>query len=205
MRRAGAASTVRELFRAALRLRPDRIIVGECRGGEALDMIQAMNSGHAGSLSTVHADDPARAMSRLETLCLMSDIEIPLIAVRRQVAEAIHLVVQVQRVRGRRIVTDIAEIGPKGTDGSGYDVRPIFTRPAPDHALQAVHRTGNDKPETGSPGRLVSVQRRGTAQTKGPQMSLEQLLLLGLGLAVATVLAPSALELPISSSKRSGT
>jgi pilus assembly protein CpaF len=136
--------TVRELFRAALRLRPDRIIVGECRGGEALDMIQAMNSGHAGSLSTVHADDPARAMSRLETLCLMSDIEIPLIAVRRQVAEAIHLVVQVQRVRGRRIVTDIAEIGPKGTDGSGYDVRPIFTRPAPDQALQAVHRTGND-------------------------------------------------------------
>jgi len=120
--------TVRELFRATLRMRPDRIIVGECRGGEALDMIQAMNSGHAGSLSTVHADDPVRAMSRLETLCLMSDIEIPLIAVRRQVAEAIHLVVQVQRIRGRRLVTEIAEVAPGGTDGSGYDVRPVFAR-----------------------------------------------------------------------------
>ena len=64
--------SIRELFRAALRMRPDRILVGECRGGEALDMIQSMNSGHAGSLSTVHADDPGRALSRLETLCLMS-------------------------------------------------------------------------------------------------------------------------------------
>ena len=130
--------TVRELFRAALRLRPDRIIVGECRGGEALDMIQAMNSGHAGSLSTVHADDPARAMSRLETLCLMSDIEIPLIAVRRQVAEAIQLVVQVQRIRGRRLVTEIAEVRPGGADGSGYDVRPVFARAGADGALLPV-------------------------------------------------------------------
>jgi pilus assembly protein CpaF len=64
--------TIRDLFRATLSMRPDRILVGECRGGEALDMIQAMNSGHAGSLSTVHADDPMRALSRLETLCLMS-------------------------------------------------------------------------------------------------------------------------------------
>ena len=87
--------TIRELFRAALRMRPDRILVGECRGGEALDMIQSMNSGHAGSLSTVHADDPGRALSRLETLCLMSDAEIPIIAVRRQIIEAIDLVVQV--------------------------------------------------------------------------------------------------------------
>jgi pilus assembly protein CpaF len=127
--------TVRELFRAALRLRPDRIIVGECRGGEALDMIQAMNSGHAGSLSTVHADDPMRAMSRLETLCLMSDIEIPLVAVRRQVAEAINIVVQVSRIRGRRLVTDISEIGPKGPDAAAYDVRPIFTRHDADSPL----------------------------------------------------------------------
>jgi pilus assembly protein CpaF len=139
--------TVRELFRAALRLRPDRIIVGECRGGEALDMIQAMNSGHAGSLSTVHADDPLRAMSRLETLCLMSDIEIPLIAIRRQVAEAINVVVQVQRVRGRRMVTEIAEIAPKGADGSGYQSRPMFTRANADSPLLAVdHRIENDNP-----------------------------------------------------------
>jgi pilus assembly protein CpaF len=137
--------TVRELFRAALRLRPDRIIVGECRGGEALDMIQAMNSGHAGSLSTVHADDPLRAMSRLETLCLMSDIEIPLVAVRRQVAEAINIVVQVQRIRGRRMVTEIAEIGPKGPDAAAYDARPVFTRANADSPLvPAGHRIGND-------------------------------------------------------------
>lgn len=140
--------TVRELFRAALRLRPDRIIVGECRGGEALDMIQAMNSGHAGSLSTVHADDPLRAMSRLETLCLMSDIEIPLMAVRRQVAEAINIVVQVSRVRGRRIVTEIAEIGPSGPDAAAYASRPVFIRAGADAPLMPApgYRIQNDTP-----------------------------------------------------------
>ena len=138
--------TVRELFRAALRLRPDRIIVGECRGGEALDMIQAMNSGHAGSLSTVHADDPGRAMSRIETLCLMNDIEMPLIAVRRQVAEAINLVVQVQRIRGHRLITEIAEISPEGADFSAYDVRVIFARKDADSPLARVCRTEDENP-----------------------------------------------------------
>jgi pilus assembly protein CpaF len=139
--------TVRELFRAALRLRPDRIIVGECRGGEALDMIQAMNSGHAGSLSTVHADDPRRAISRLETLCLMSDVEIPLIAVRRQVVEAIDIVVQVRRVRGRRMVTEISEIRATDAEGTGYEARPVFSRADPDAPLlpAAGYRTDYDK------------------------------------------------------------
>lgn len=138
--------TIRDLVRNALRMRPDRIVVGECRGGEALDMIQAMNSGHAGSLSTVHADDPLRAMSRLETLCLMSDVEIPLIAVRRQVAEAINLVVQVRRIRGRRMVTEISEIAPSGADGSGYAARPVFSRrDADSDLLPAEYRNGYDK------------------------------------------------------------
>lgn len=120
--------TIRELFRATLRMRPDRILVGECRGGEAFDMIQAMNSGHAGSLSTVHADDPVRAMSRLETLCLMSDLDIPLIAVRRQIVEAIDLVVQVQRIGTKRLVTEIATVGSADADTGHYSVTPVFRR-----------------------------------------------------------------------------
>ncbi len=110
-------------------MRPDRILVGECRGGEALDMIQAMNSGHAGSLSTVHADDPMRALSRLETLCLMSDVEVPLVAVRRQIIEAIDLLVQVQRHEGRREVIEIAEIR-KDSFAERYDTIPVFRRAA---------------------------------------------------------------------------
>ncbi|MEM1267685.1 MAG: ATPase, T2SS/T4P/T4SS family [Pseudomonadota bacterium] len=133
--------TIRDLFRAALRMRPDRILVGECRGGEALDMIQAMNSGHAGSLSTVHADSPVRALSRLETLCLMADVDIPIVAVRRQLLEAVDVVVQIERVRlampdGEtktvRRVSEIAEIaGPEGAEDSGYRaaLRTVFHRP----------------------------------------------------------------------------
>lgn len=130
--------TIRELFRATLRMRPDRIIVGECRGGEALDMIQAMNSGHAGSISTVHADDPARAMSRLETLCLMSDIEVPLIAVRRQIIEAIDVVVQIQRIAGKRLVMEIAEVRQTDFDGGQYAMNSLFNRANADAPLTAV-------------------------------------------------------------------
>jgi len=130
--------TIRELFRAALRMRPDRILVGECRGGEALDMIQAMNSGHAGSLSTVHADDPARALSRLETMCLMSDADVPLIAVRRQIIEAIDLVVQVRRTAGKRQVVEIAEVGSDDRGSGAYPVRTLFSRAGPEADLVAV-------------------------------------------------------------------
>lgn len=130
--------TIRSLFRAALRMRPDRIIVGECRGGEALDMIQAMNSGHAGSLSTVHADDPARALSRLETLCLMSDVEIPLIAVRRQIVEAIDVVVQIQRIGGRRLVMEIAEVCEDDAGTGKYQMHSLFKRADADADLQRI-------------------------------------------------------------------
>ena len=130
--------SIRELFRAALRMRPDRILVGECRGGEALDMIQAMNSGHAGSLSTVHADDPGRALSRLETLCLMSDVEVPIVAVRRQIIEAIDLVVQVQRIGGKRLVMEIAEVSKKPTESGPYPMTPLFVRKDADAPLEPV-------------------------------------------------------------------
>ncbi len=129
--------TIRELFRAALRMRPDRILVGECRGGEALDMIQAMNSGHAGSLSTVHADDPGRALSRLETLCLMSDADVPLVAVRRQIIEAIDVVVQVRRTAGKRQVVEIAEVSKEPTQSGPYPMVPKFLRAGSDDVLTA--------------------------------------------------------------------
>jgi pilus assembly protein CpaF len=99
--------SIRDLVRNCLRMRPDRIVVGEVRGGEALDMLQAMNTGHDGSMSTVHANSPVEAMSRLETLVLMSGTDLPSRAIREQIASAVHIVVQQQRLRGggRRIVS----------------------------------------------------------------------------------------------------
>ena len=103
--------TVRELVRNALRMRPDRIIVGEVRGGEALDMLQAMNTGHEGSLSTAHANSPRHLLWRLETMALMSDVDLPIAHVRAQVASAIDLVVQMARLRdGRRVVFRVASV-----------------------------------------------------------------------------------------------
>ena len=102
---------IRHLVRNALRMRPDRIIVGEVRGGEALDMLQAMNTGHDGSLTTVHANSPRDAISRLETLSLISDVPLPLRVVREQIASAVDLIVQQSRLRdGSRKVTAISEV-----------------------------------------------------------------------------------------------
>jgi len=121
------AVTIRDLFRSALRLRPDRIIIGECRGGEALEIIQAMTSGHAGSMSTLHANSPLDALNRLETLCMMSKVDLPLYALRSQVTSAIDVVVQVTRFSdGRRAVTAIAEVQPLNAEGQ-YSVGPMFT------------------------------------------------------------------------------
>lgn len=118
--------SIRDLFRSSLRLRPDRIIIGECRGGEALEIIQAMTSGHAGSMSTLHADNPLDALSRLETLCMMSDVNLPLYALRAQVASAIDVVVQVTRFPdGRRSVTAIDEVLPLDKEGQ-YRVQEMF-------------------------------------------------------------------------------
>jgi pilus assembly protein CpaF len=109
---------IRELFRSSLRLRPDRIIIGEVRGGEALDMIQAMTSGHAGSMSTLHANVALDAMNRLETLAMMSKVELPLHALRAQIASAIDVIVQMTRFTdGRRGLTQVSEVLPLDDNG----------------------------------------------------------------------------------------
>lgn len=115
-------ATIRDLFRSSLRMRPDRIIVGECRGGEAMDMIQSMTSGHSGSLSTVHANTPYDALHRLETLALMSDLDMPLRPLRAQISSAVNLVLQIARFKrsGRRRVVEISEI--TGLNGDGQYV-----------------------------------------------------------------------------------
>jgi len=102
---------IRELVKNSLRMRPDRIVVGEVRGAEALDMLQAMNTGHDGSLSTVHANSPRDALARIETMVLMSGFDIPLRAIRQQVAAALDLIVQIERLEdGARRVTSITEV-----------------------------------------------------------------------------------------------
>jgi pilus assembly protein CpaF len=117
--RGRGAVSIRDLLRASLRMRPDRIVVGECRGGEALDLIQAMTSGHGGSLSTVHATYPHDTLHRLETLCLMSDVELPLAAMRGQIASAVNIIVQTSRMNdGSRKITHIAEC--LGLDEGGH-------------------------------------------------------------------------------------
>jgi pilus assembly protein CpaF len=119
------AISIRDLVRNCLRMRPDRIVVGECRGGEALDMLQAMNTGHDGSLTTVHANTPRDAISRLETLCLMSGTELPLRAIRDQVSSAVDMIVQQCRLAdGSRKVTHITEI--TGIEGESIKTQDIF-------------------------------------------------------------------------------
>jgi len=109
------AVSIRELVRNTLRMRPDRVVVGECRSGEALDMLQAMNTGHDGSLTTIHANSSRDALARLETLVLMAGVELPSRAIREQIAAAIHFVVQVSRLPdGSRKITDITEISGLG-------------------------------------------------------------------------------------------
>jgi pilus assembly protein CpaF len=105
------AVPIRELVKSCLRMRPDRIIVGECRGGEALDMLQAMNTGHEGSLSTVHANSPQDAISRLEAMVLMAGTDLPSRAIQKQISSAIDVIVQAQRVRGgARKIVSICEV-----------------------------------------------------------------------------------------------
>jgi pilus assembly protein CpaF len=117
--------TATDLVKNALRMRPDRIIIGECRGGEALDMLQAMNTGHDGSLTTVHANNPRDAISRIETLINMSGIELPLIAIRKQIASAVHLIIQANRLQGGpRKVTYITEV--VGMEGETIVMQDIF-------------------------------------------------------------------------------
>ncbi len=119
------AITVRDLVRNALRMRPDRIVVGEVRGGEALDMLQAMNTGHDGSLTTVHANSPRDVLSRLETMVLMAGMDLPIRAIREQIVSAIDLVVQQSRIRdGSRRITHITEV--QGMEGDTIILQDLF-------------------------------------------------------------------------------
>jgi pilus assembly protein CpaF len=154
--------TIRDLVKNTLRMRPDRIVVGECRSGEALDMLQAMNTGHDGSLTTLHSNAPRDALSRLETLVLMAGYDLPVRAIREQISSAVDLIVQLQRLRdGTRRITHITEVA--GMEGeiitlqdiflfdfaAGVDehgrfkgelkptgVRPTFTRKLADHGIR---------------------------------------------------------------------
>jgi pilus assembly protein CpaF len=118
--------SIRDLVRNSLRMRPDRIIVGETRGGEALDMLQAMNTGHDGSLSTVHANSPRDAVARLETMVLMAGMDLPVRAVREQVASAIDVIVQISRLRdGSRRITHVTEVA--GMEGQVVTLQDVFT------------------------------------------------------------------------------
>jgi pilus assembly protein CpaF len=118
--------TIRDLVKNALRMRPDRIVVGECRGGEALDMLQAMNTGHDGSLTTTHANSPREAIARLETLVLMGGLDLPSRAIREQIAGAVNVIVQQSRMSdGTRKVTSVTEVVGISDEGE-VELRPIF-------------------------------------------------------------------------------
>lgn len=117
--------SIQDLVINALRMRPDRIVVGECRGGETLDMLQAMNTGHEGSMTTAHANNPRDALSRIETMCMMAGMELPLRAIRDQVSSAVDFIIQQQRMRdGTRKVTSISEI--QGMEGDVITMSEIF-------------------------------------------------------------------------------
>lgn len=121
------AVTIRDLIKSSLRLRPDRIVVGEVRGPEALDLITAMNTGHGGSMGTTHANTPYDGLVRLETLSMMGDTQVPIAAIRRQIASAINIVVQIKRLSdGSRKVTNISEVIPEVDENGRYQIRDIF-------------------------------------------------------------------------------
>ena len=123
---------IRDLVKNALRMRPDRIIVGECRAGEAIDMLQAMNTGHEGSMTTTHANSAAEALKRIETLCMMAGLDLSPITIREQIAASLHIVIQQTRFSdGNRRLTSITEVGQSGDDGQ------LIL-----HDIFAFHRTG---------------------------------------------------------------
>jgi pilus assembly protein CpaF len=121
--------SIRDLFKATLRMRPDRIVVGEIRGGEALDLIQAMTSGHGGCLSTLHATYPRDTMTRFETMAMMSDVEMPLVALRIQIGSAVNAICQVARLQdGSRKITHITEVLGFDEKLGVYEMQDIFVR-----------------------------------------------------------------------------
>lgn len=120
------AVSIRQLVINALRMRPDRIVVGECRAGESLDMLQAMNTGHAGSLTTLHANTPRDGLRRLEVMVMMAGMELPLSAIRQQIASAVELVIQIVRLSsGQRVISAVSEV--QGLEGDVISLAEIFS------------------------------------------------------------------------------
>ena len=155
------AITIRDLLRNSLRMRPDRIVVGECRGGEALDMLQAMNTGHDGSLTTIHANSPRDALNRLETLVLLAGIDLPIQAIRKQIASAVDLIVQQNRFPdGSRKVTSISEV--TGLEGDTFTMQEIFhfEDKGTDGSGKAI---GRHKANESIPKFVLDVRNRGHA------------------------------------------
>jgi pilus assembly protein CpaF len=142
--------SIRDCVVNALRMRPERIVVGECRSGEALDMLQAMNTGHDGSMTTIHANSPRDCLSRLETLVLMAGVDMPMVTIRRQIASAIHMVVQASRLRdGSRKVTQITEV--LGMEGENVVTQDLFRfydeGDNPDGSVNGYHGATGMRPD----------------------------------------------------------
>ncbi len=121
------AVTIRDLLKASLRHRPDRILLGEIRGAEAFDLLQLLNTGHSGTLSTVHANSAAQALNRFTSCVLQSGIELPYRAIKNNIADSLNLVVHLERRPGRRFVSEVLEISGYNPDFDRYDLRPVFT------------------------------------------------------------------------------
>ena len=151
--------TIRDLVRNALRMRPDRIVVGEVRGAEALDMLQAMNTGHEGSLSTVHANSPRDALNRLETMVLMAGYELPLRAIRQHVSAALDLIIHLDRLDdGSRRVVEIAEV--QRMEGEMITLQKLFEFKL--ERIEADRRiVGRLEPTGLRPGFMAKFDRRG--------------------------------------------
>ena len=122
------AVSIRDLLKASLRHRPDRILLGEIRGGEAFDLLQLLNTGHSGTLSTVHANSAQQALSRFTTCVLQSEMELPYRAIKSNVADSLNLLVQIERRPGRRFVSEVLEILGYNPETDRYDLAPIFVR-----------------------------------------------------------------------------
>jgi len=121
------AVTIRDLLKASLRHRPDRIILGEIRGGEAFDLLQLLNTGHSGTLSTVHASSAAQALSRFTSCVLQSGVELPYRAIKNNIADSLNILIQLERRPGKRFVSEVLEIRAYNPDADQYDLTSIFT------------------------------------------------------------------------------
>jgi len=152
--------TVRELVKAALRHRPDRIIVGEVRGAVAFDLLQALNTGHSGSLSTIHANSARHALRRFANCVLESDVDLPYAAIRGSIAESINLIVQIERREGKRLVTEAIAVEGFDFEKDDYDLRRVFPLSA-DSGGYRTSRPGSLPPRSRQDTSRKPVQRSG--------------------------------------------